>query len=457
MVLSSLPVAAQLPAYPVRASTNGRYLVDQNSQPFLINGESAWLLIEEISREDATLFLNNRRQKGFNTFNVMLMNREPVTNTPRNFYGDIPFTTPGDFNTPNEAYFAHADWVINAAAASGQVIMLAPLYLGWDCVSPPQGWCNEVKNSSLTTMRNFGRYIGNRYKNFPNIIWLMGGDANAVSQGVSAKMEEFIAGLREFDQNHLITVHNNRNSAGAAAFPNAPWLTLNSLYTDNITYNQAATEYNRTPVRPAFLVEAYYENENGSTPLRLRSQAYWTVLAGGLAGHIFGNCPVTAFSSGLGACANPNWQSNLESTGAATVALVGKLFQSRAYYNLVPDLSHQVVTAGFESGQTYATTARTGDGASVIVYIPTRRAITMDMTKVAGTTARVWWFNPRTGGATLAGNYPTTGSLQFTPADGPPDNNDWVLVADNAALNLGAPGSSAPVLVPSIPVNFRVQ
>lgn len=27
---------------------------------------------------------------------------------PANNYGDAPFTTPGGFSTPNEAYFAHA-------------------------------------------------------------------------------------------------------------------------------------------------------------------------------------------------------------------------------------------------------------------------------------------------------------------------------------------------------------
>ena len=66
-----------------------------------------------------------------------------------------------------------------------------------------EGWCNEVKASSLETMRGYGRYIGNRYKSFPNIIWLIGGDTDPVANGVADKVREFVAGLKEFDERAL--------------------------------------------------------------------------------------------------------------------------------------------------------------------------------------------------------------------------------------------------------------
>jgi hypothetical protein len=58
------------------------------------------------------------------------------------------------------------------------------------------------------------------------------------------------------------------------------------------------------------------------------------------------------------------------------------------------------------------------------------------MTKIGGTTARAWWYNPITGVATLIGDFPATATRSFTP----PAAQDWVLVIDNAALNLAAPG-----------------
>src|SRR5690242_3500959 len=37
--------AQTMPAYPLKLSANHRYLVDQNGQPFFINGDAPWSLI----------------------------------------------------------------------------------------------------------------------------------------------------------------------------------------------------------------------------------------------------------------------------------------------------------------------------------------------------------------------------------------------------------------------------
>jgi len=95
-----------------------------------------------------------------------------------------------------------------------------------------------------------------------------------------------------------------------------------------------------------------------------------------------------------------------------------------------------VLTAGQSYGSDIAASARASDGSSVIVYAPSQRGLTVNMTKVAGTTARAWWFNPVTGTASLIGDFATSGTHTFSP----PAAQDWVLVIDNAALNLAAPG-----------------
>ena len=354
---------------------------------------------------------------------------------PANFYNAPPFTIAGNFNTPNEPYFAHADWVISDAAAKGIFLLLDPLYLGSGCGL--EGWCAEVKNSSTTTMRNWGNYVGTRYKNFPNIIWVIGGDTDPAANGVASKVEAFVTGLTAADPTHLVTTHNARGESAVDPWPNATWLDLNNVYTNSLTYGPSATQYTRVPFKPFFLVEGYYENEHGMTPLALRSQAYWTVLSGGVLGHLFGNCQIWSFGAAPAFCStSSSWQSQLESTGSTMLALVGTLFRSRAFYSLVPDLNHTVLTAGYQSGSTYATAARTGDGSTVVAYIPTQRTVTIDMTKVSGLLARAWWFNPRTGSSTSIGSFSTTGTRTFTP----PDQVDHVLVIDDASLNLPAPG-----------------
>ena len=233
-------------------------------------------------------------------------------------------------------------------------------------------------------------------------------------------------------------------------WPTEAWLTLNNVYTYGDSYPKALAQYNRTGAKPFFLMETFYENEHNSTPFSLRRQAYWTVLSGGLVGHVFGNCPIWHFNAPAGSafCAAGTWQSQLGSAGSVTVAYIGRLFASRAFQKLVPDQGYTVLTNGVGTGADFTAAARASDGSSVIAYIPSGRTVTINLSQVAGTSARAWWFNPRTAGASFIGNYPTTGAAAFVL----PDANDWILVLDNASLNLPAPGS----LTIAPPTNLRI-
>ncbi|MEA3004987.1 MAG: hypothetical protein QOI94_256, partial [Acidobacteriaceae bacterium] len=119
---------------------------------------------------------------------------------------------------------------------------------------------------------------------------------------------------------------------------------------------------------------------------------------------------------------------------------VRDLFASRPWDQLVPDDKHEVVVDGLGEfrGLDYLAAARTTDGATVIAYMPTSRAITVDMTKVSGKEAKAWWFNPRTGKSDSIGTVPTLGKHRFDP----PGEGDWVLLLDDASRGLRAPGKS---------------
>jgi len=422
--------------YPLRLSEDRRYLIDQNSRPFFMNGDTAWSLFAQISREDAEVYLADRQQKGYNVVLASLIERRFASNAPNNVYGAAPFAVGGTFTSPNEAYFAHADAVINSAADKGIVVLVSPLYLGYACGG--EGWCPEVQEASSSALREWGRYVGNRYKNFPNIVWMIGGDTDPNdTAGVADKVREFVLGLREHDTVNLITAHNKRGQSAMDAWLNEAWLDVNNIYTDSTTHLLALSEYNRGADKPLFFVEGLYENEHGMTPTDLRKQAYNAVLSGATAGHLFGNCPIWNFGFTVGFCTPTNWQQQLGSTGSQTLAYVGRLFLSRSFHPLVPDQANTVLTAGYQSGSSYAAAARTASGDSVIVYMPSRRAVTIDMTKLSGTMARAWWFDPSTGQATVIGDFTTIGSRQFTP----PTSSDWVLVLDDLSLGLPAPGT----------------
>ena len=130
------------------------------------------------------------------------------------------------------------------------------------------------------------------------------------------------------------------------------------------------------------------------------------------------------------------------------------LFAPRPWYNLVPDQSHTVVTAGYgtfsSSGSLgsndYLTAARTPDGSLVMAYMPTIRTITVDMSKLSGA-ATAQWYDPTNGTYTaIAGSpFANTGAKQFTP---PGSNNagagDWVLVLETSS-------SSGDTQAPTVP------
>jgi len=74
----------------------------------------------------------------------------------------------------------------------------------------------------------------------------------------------------------------------------------------------------------------------------------------------------------------------------------------------------------------------------VIAYMPTPMTIRVDLTKIAGSQVKAWWFDPRNGEVFDVGMFPASGAHEFTP----PGEGDWVLVLDNAARKLSAPGGS---------------
>ena len=108
LALASLAFGAA--RYPLRVGPDHRHLVEQSGAPFLVQGDAAWSLISGLTKEEAEVYLEGRRREGYNAIIVNLI--EHHFRGPVNRYGQGPFTAPGDFSTPNEKYFEHADWVI---------------------------------------------------------------------------------------------------------------------------------------------------------------------------------------------------------------------------------------------------------------------------------------------------------------------------------------------------------
>ena len=429
VAFASLPLAAApAPAYnpyPVKVGPDHRHLVDQSGAPFLIQGDAPWSLISGLTREEEEQYLENRRQKGFNSVIVNLI--EHQFHGPVDRYGQGPFTTPGDFSTPNEKYFEHADWVIRKAAEKGIQVFLAPIYLGY--IGTNEGWVKEALANGPAKSRAWGRYVGNRYRNFDNIVWIMGGDRNPDT--AREDVDAVAQGIKEVDKRHLFTAHCHPENSAVDQYKNDGWLDVNSTYTYSIVHQKLLADYNRTPTMPFFLIETTYEGEHNASEVQIRRQAYWAVLCGAT-GQFMGNRPIWLF--------DPGWQKAIDGAGSQDMVRLKALFTSRPWAELVPDPKHEVVVDGLGefNGLDYLAAARTHNGGTVIAYLPTKRVVTVDLSKVAGSSSVAWWYSPRTGKSQTAGKFATKAKQQFTP----PGEGDWVLVVDDASLKLPAPGKS---------------
>jgi len=421
--------------YPLTVSSTERHVVDQSAKPFLLVGDTAWSLFVALSDADSDVYLENRKRHGFTAVLASLIEHMFAANPPADFYGMTPFTGQ-PFTTPREAYFAHVDRVLKSAAEKGIVVFLLPLYLGYGCGD--QGWCPEVQNATLSDMREWGEYVGNRYTDYDNIVWVIGGDTDPTP--VKSKVQAMVDGILSRDTRHPFTVHNGRGVMAVAPWAGAEWLHINSTYTSGVDYHQAVSAYNISPPKPFFLIESFYENEHATTAQLLRAQSYWTVLSGGF-GHFFGNCPVWGFGFTRDFCPGlTDWQAHLDSPGALGMQHFQALFKSRNWETLVPDTSQSILMAGDGTfgGTDYALAACAADGSSIIAYLPSARAITISGACLTGNTMIAWWYDPSKGVATQIGTFPTTTPQHFTP----PASGDWVLVVDSSVASFPEPGRS---------------
>ena len=430
--LSAKP--ADFPAYPLKASDNGRYLVDQNGTPTLLVGDSPHSLFVNLSPHQADTYFANRASYGINAVWVeVLSNTYTAGRSDGSTYdGIIPFTTPGDMSTPNPAYFRRVDQMVRLAANHGiQIVMDA---------FETAGWMPVLEQNGLQKAFRYGKFLGNRYKNFNNIIWITGNDFQTwnTSSTDNHLIAALMQGIASADPNHLQTTELNYLVSGSLDdLLLVPYTTLAGAYTYYPTYAEVLHEYNAANFVPVFMEEANYEFEDNTgmdygDPETLRRQEYWTMLSGAT-GQLYGNHYTWTFDSG--------WQQNLNTPGIRQLQYMKDFFSARQWWDLVPDQTHTVVIAGYgtfaDSGSlhdnNYVTAARVPDGSLVLAFCPTSTTITVDMTQMRGLTNASWFDPSNNTFSGIAGSpFGNTGTQDFTTPDNNGNGNpDWVLVLES--------------------------
>jgi hypothetical protein len=424
-------------SFATSVSGNHRYLLDQHGHPYLIVGDSAHSLSINLSTTEMNAYFADRQAHGFDSVLVQLIcgqytgNRNANSANFATFDGITPFTTDGDISTPNPAYFSRMQAMAQLAENHGITLFLDPADTG-----------QLLDNSSFLADNgankdyNYGVFLGNTFKSFPNIVWQSGNDYQQWDATTDQYVLGIAQGIRSVAPRQLQSVELKFNESLSTDDPAwAPFISMNAAYDYYSAYAETLAGYNySSPTMPVFDTENSYEFEDlagfnpGTTP-DLRLQEYWTMTSGAT-GLLYGN----HFTWD-----DPSWadeQLHLDTPGVQQLQYMDNLFKSIAWYNLVPDQSHSFVTGGYgsfqsqgdESSDNYVTAAATPDGSLGIAYLPRQTTLTVNMTTMRGTTT-ARWYDPTTGTYAAIGTFPNSGPQQFTsPANHSDGSDDWVLL-----------------------------
>lgn len=410
--------------FPLHIEAAKRYPTDRTGRPFFMQGDAAWSLIGDLRQEEADLYLEDRKARGFNAVLVNLLEHRFSRNAPANAYGEAPFTGPA-FSTPNEAYFARADHVLQRACELGMLVLLAPAYPGYG--GGEDGWYAQMAQAGVQKLAAYGRFVGSRYRRFDNIIWVHGGDFDPPDKRLVAAVAN---GVMEEDPDALGTAHNAPETAPLEFWGDKedrePWLRLNNVYTYGPVYPAALREHERDGAMPFFLMESAYEFEHGADEFRIRIQAWHALLAGAF-GHVFGNNPIWHFGGPGLHPQTMGWRDALDSPGAKSMQVLHDFITSIAWWKLVPDSGDTLLVNG--NNATGAVAASASDGSFALVYMQGGDGATVDLTRLSTAAVAARWRDP-TSGATL----PVDGSpFAAKPQTfSPPGENahgyaDWIL------------------------------
>jgi hypothetical protein len=404
--------------FPLRVSADHRHLDDASGKPFLVVGDAAWSLVAQLDDSALSVYLDDRARRGFSALIVSLIEHKFATHAPANHAGVAPFLEPGNLRKPNPAYFESAHRAVAEAGARGLSVWLCPAYLGWQ--GGDEGFFKEIKKAGPDALYAYGRFVGERFRDLSNIVWMVGGDYALAPQDRWAA-DQLVWGLRDGGAEQLVTAHGGQTSA-VETYGNTRWLSIDTVYSykPDLRPDLLRARLGR-PARPFVLIETIYESEHGATPDQIRRQA-WQAMLSGAAGQFFGNNPIWHFDGPTLFPFTGHWKQALDSTGSRDVARLAAFFISRDWSALEPrpNAGAAITMANAPGGPTVIYIAGNGTATQQDVSLP-----------IPALAASAKWFNPahdepmrpiESVGATGGGTH------LRTPGDNGTGANDWVIV-----------------------------
>ena len=179
-------------------SENRRYSME-GDKPFFWLGDTAWLMFLKLDEDEIYTYLRNRKEKGYNVIQTVLIQ------SPQDVESSL---ASGRKDVKKSEYWEFVDRVLNMAEQMGLYIGLLP------------AWGSLVKANILNmeTMRTYANFLGKRYQNRKNLIWILGGDVRGdVGYDVFCLEGEI---LKSYNPERIITYHPFGRTSSSLWFHN---------------------------------------------------------------------------------------------------------------------------------------------------------------------------------------------------------------------------------------------
>lgn len=425
LFLVSISSVAQM--QKLKIGDNYRFLVKEDGSPFVWIGETNWFFAK-LPPAAIDSILDKRSAQGFTM--MMISCRENLYNGAGT----------GDIDNPNEAWWAYLDEYITKCAQRN-------MYVGITL-----GWWGKTRNNSAADLYEYGRWVGDRYKDDNNIVWLTLGEAGGHSRRDTIpdeKLSALVRGIREGDTgNKLLTVHADYKRSTSISddsdlcdfnnWQTSQWCCLNDLpRKDDRTwtvweaiafdYNQV---YNGKP-KPTLDAEAWYENNKdfcGATPFNMRRRAYFTIFAGAF-GHSYGAGGIWDGLTKPDSCSGTALEA-IRYPGARDIGYVSNFLHKLGddFLKLRPDQS--IITKGnSDDYDAHIQATRANDIA--LIYSASDAAYSVDVSELSKPSLAAVWYNPRSNQYQAQDNLQLAKNAKVQTFDPPGElgaGNDWVLI-----------------------------
>ncbi len=496
---STIPNQVPPSSFPLTVSSNGRHLRKNDGTPFLVCADSTWSLFVNIPLAGVNSYFSTLVSQGFNALmGNAIEHHFTVVKPPKERSSLLPFTqrmdgttftgspngttntngTQGQFASDaytsigtqapdctfiNNSYWLVVEQILDAAVANGLAVFVWPGYLGfngsdegwvsemvlWDSVTGAGGFIGQpFADNAKSKMWNYGAWLAARWKNYPNIVWMMGGDygsgSHPLTTAQSAAVASLVAGMKSVSgqQSLLWSSHWDRPCISDDTTISGITWDINFCYADESVAELCRRGYS-TSAKPSILGEYNYEDGlfGGSAPWR--KYTWWGFLSGN-AGGFYGHEQLWRFDDGT---PGTDYTTLLATQARLDATRQFALLKSLPWHRLVPNALGGIGTLITAGGGTaspqstdYVAAAATPERDLLLAYVPPAHtgSVTVDMTKLgASVTAR--WFDPANATFTAIGTFANTGTHAFTtPGTNSTGDADWLLV-------LQAPDSAMPL------------